>query len=254
MIKEITAEQRIELINFLEKCLYDRVLIDSVLEGKFGKAYVNSKGPIEIVRLDSASITILYGNSDSICINDIIKVAPIYYVTPQNTEWETKLRSIYENRINVINFINYTPNDIKKDHLRKIIDCLDPSYQIKQIDNDLAKRVEVDIENEYFFENFISIEDYLRRGIGFCVCHENKLVSAATSMAQSSKAIDIEIETISKYRKLGLGTIVGAKLVLFCLENKIEPKWIAVNKESGSIASKLGFKKGESYTTFEIQH
>jgi RimJ/RimL family protein N-acetyltransferase len=72
-------------------------------------------------------------------------------------------------------------------------------------------------------------------------------------MAQSSKAIDIEIKTSPDFRKKKLGTVVGAKLVSYCLENKIEPRWLAANPVSEKLAMKLGYIRGESYDTYEIQ-
>lgn len=50
-------------------------------------------------------------------------------------------------------------------------------------------------------ENFESMEDFLNRGIGYCVVHEDRIVSAATSMAMCRGAIDIEIETVPEFRR-----------------------------------------------------
>jgi len=82
----------------------------------------------------------------------------------------------------------------------------------------------------------------LKRGIGYCILHRDRIVSAATSMAASKKAIDIEIETVPDFRNQGLGTTVGAKLVLHCLEKKIEPRWLAANVISEKLALKLGYR------------
>ena len=71
-------------------------------------------------------------------------------------------------------------------------------------------------------------------------------------MARSNKAIDIEIETLQEHRRKGLGTVVGAKLVAYCLENGITPRWLAANAESEGLAIKLGFQKGETYHTFSV--
>ena len=90
--------------------------------------------------------------------------------------------------------------------------------------------------------------------MGYCILYRNVVVSAATSMAVCNGAIDIEIETTSEFRKRGLGTIVGAKLVLDCQKNGIEPKWLAANVESEKLAQKLGYVKVNTYETFENGH
>jgi len=57
-----------------------------------------------------------------------------------------------------------------------------------------------------------------------------------------------------EYRRKGLGTAVGAKLVLHCLQGGIEPKWLAANAASEKLALKLGYESGETYETFEVEH
>jgi predicted GNAT family acetyltransferase len=101
-------------------------------------------------------------------------------------------------------------------------------------------------------ENFHSVDDFLGRGIGYCVVHHNRIVSAATSMAASRRAIDIEIETVPGYRKQGLATVAGAQLVAYCLERGIEPCWLAANAASERLALRLGYVRGDRYETLAI--
>lgn len=51
-----------------------------------------------------------------------------------------------------------------------------------------------------------------------------------------------------------MGTVVGAALVLHCLQRGIEPKWLAANSVSERLALKLGYTKGETYTNCCIKH
>lgn len=253
MISEVKHTDLNGLESLLQCCKYDRVIIESVLEGNFGVAYASSLDHIDLVRLDSGAFTVLSGDPNSGDLNEILNVAPMYYVTPQNEEWNGKLLSIFGSKVTPLSFTDYLPRNIQASQLAAYIGNLSPEYNLKSIDKSNAPKVVREIGNDYFFENFHSIEDYLNRGIGYCVIHEKRIVAAATSMAQCSKAIDIEIETIPEYRRRGLGTVVGAKLVLHCLENGIEPKWLAANSESACLAEKLGYSRGETYSTFEIQ-
>ncbi len=154
--------------------------------------------------------------------------------------------------ISILPFTDFSSVSLDRIHLARLIGALPPVFELKRIDKTLAERLPDDMENEYFCENFHSIDDFLERGIGYCVLHQGKITSAATSMAQSQRAIDIEIETSAGFRRQGLGTVVGAKLVAHCLERGIEPCWLAANPESERLALKLGYVRGEKYETLAI--
>lgn len=253
MVIPIEASKRDSLKSLFEECRYDRVLIDSVLEGHFGKAVADAVDEPQVARLDSGAFTILGGNSETDRVDEILEVAPIYYVSPQNKKWKQKLEEIFGPRISILKFTDFTSARINQSKLADWLMQLPPSFEVKQLDKHLAKRITSELRNEYFFENFQTLDDFLNRGIGFCIVNNDKIVSAATSVAQSSKAIDIEIETLPEYRRRDLGTVVGAKLVLYCLENGIRPRWLAANVVSERLALKLGFRIGETYETFSIR-
>jgi len=253
VLMEIKAADRNALIPLFKDCQYDRVLIDSVLEGNFGSAYADSVSQPMVARLDSGAFTMLGGNPIAAGAKDLLRHAPIYYVTPQDNEWRNLLQCEFGTRISALSFTDFFPKSLDLAQLAKLIWAVPPTFELKRIDEPLAEQLPSDIGNEYFFENFQSVDDFLRRGIGFCILHQDKVVSAATSMAQSSKAIDIEIETVSDFRKQGLGTAVGAKLVSYCLEKRIEPRWLAANAVSERLALKLGYVRGETYETFAVQ-
>ncbi len=251
---EIKAADRHILMPLFKDCQYDRVLIDSVLEGDFGTAYADSASQPIVARLDSGEFTMLGGSPVAAGAKDLLHQAPIYYVTPQNNEWRKLLQREFDTRISsVLTFTDFSCNSLNPAYLAKLTRKLPSAFDLMRIDKPLAERLPSDVGNEHFFETFLSVDDFLERGIGFCVLYQDRIVSAATSMAKSSKAIDIEIETVPDFRKQGLGTAVGAKLVLYCLEHKIEPRWLAANEVSVKLALKLGYVRGETYETFGIQ-
>jgi hypothetical protein len=254
MLYEIDIKERSIIEPLFKEHKRDRVLINSVLEGHFGSAYADSKTQPAIARLDAGSVTMLGGNPKSPHVKDILKHKPIHYVTPENNDWRQILQEVYNDKIFLIHFVDFSSQSLNKNHLKKLIKNLLPDFEVKKIDSQLAKQVVSDMDNEYFFENFQSTEDFLKRGIGYCILYNGKIVSAATSMAMCKGTIDIEIETTEGSQGKGLGTIVGAKLVLYCLENNIKPKWLAANPESEKLALKLGYKKIGTYDTFGIKN
>lgn len=249
---ELGPTERNILIPVFKDCRYDRVLIDSVLEGNFGRAWVDSSQKPGLARLDSGAFTMLAGDPAAEEAKELLYLARIDYVTPQDQAWSWFLQSEFGARIIPLAFTDFTPEKLNPVHLGKLITALAEGYELRRIDYPLAERLTSDLHNAYFFENFWSIEDFLGRGIGFCVLQQGKIVCAATSMAQSSRAIDIEIETAPGFRRKGLGIVVGAQLVAWCLEQQIEPRWLAANPASEKLALKLGYTRGETYQTYEI--
>jgi len=253
MITPIKPAKRERLVPLFEGCRYDRVLIDSILEGHFGDAYADCMNGPTVARLDSGAFTMLGGNPSADDVQELLLRAPVYYVTPQDDGWRQKLLDVFASRISKLTFIDFLSTSLDPRRLTQLVRVLPPGYELKRIDKLLAKQLPSDIGNEYFFENFHTVDDFLERGIGYCILHQDKIASAATSMAQCSKAIDIEIETAAEYRGRGLGTVVGAQLVSHCLEQGIEPRWLANNIASEKLALKLGYSRGETYETFEIR-
>jgi len=228
--------------------------MNSVLEGYFGTACANSITSPTVARLDSGAFTILGGDPNAPAVTALLRYSPIYYVTPENSDWRRVLRAEFGDRLSTLGFTELSSQLLNVNHLLTLTQELADGFKLVKIDELLAERLPSDLNNEYFFENFLSIQDFLKRGIGYCILHEGRIVSAATSMAMCDRAIDIEIETAPEFRQRGLGTSVGAQLVLDCLKNGIEPKWLAANIESEKLAQKLGYVKGDIYETFEVQH
>ena len=253
-IVEIAVTERHVLAPLFGENRYDTVLINSVLEGYFGISYADSPSIPLVARLDSGAFTMLGGNPKVAVVRALLHHAPIYYVTPENDEWRRVLREEFGDRISSLSFTAFSSRSLDESRLVELVRGLPTGFELKRIDRQQAERLSSDMENEYFLENFESVGDFLNRGMGYCVVHKGRLVSAATSMAMCRGAIDIEIETVSEYQRRGLGTAVGARLVLHCLQRGIDPKWLAANATSERLALKLGYEKGETYETFEIEH
>ena len=254
MLSVIGVNNRDVLVPLFKENRYDTVLMNCVLEGYFGVAYANSVTSPSVARLDSGAFTILGGDPNTPAVTALFRHNPIYYVTPENSEWRRVLRAEFVDRLSTLLFTEFSAQSLDVNHLALLIQNLPVDFVLIKIDELRAEQLPSELNNEYFFENFKSIEDFLKRGIGYCVLHKNRIVSAATSMAMCKGAIDIEIETAAEFQRRGLGTSVGAQLVLDCLKNDIEPKWLAANIESEKLAQKLGYVKSDTYETFEIKH
>lgn len=233
---------------------HDRVMIDCVLDGHGGSIMADSKTAPSVARLDSGSFTMFGGDPLSSACMELIHSAPVSFVTPENEIWQRLLQEAFSGRYSLLPFVEYKADCINIAHLKNMITAIPADYELQMINKALAARVEEEIGNPYFYEHFSDIDDFLQRGVGYCMVYRGEIVSAATTMAASAKAVDIEIETVEQHRRKGLGSIVGAKLVLHCLRQDIDPKWLAANEDSARLAARLGFQRGGSYTTMAIDN
>jgi GNAT superfamily N-acetyltransferase len=252
-IREIAAADREVLAPLFRHHRYDTVLIRSVLEGHFGTAHADSGSTPTVARLDSGAFTLLAGHPEAPATPALLRHAPIAYVTPENDGWRDALVAEFGNRISPLPFTAFAAHSLDQSRLAELARRLPAGFDLRVVDRALAERLPSELGNPTMIENFRSLEDFERRGAGYCVVHEGRVVSAATSMARCRDAIDIEIETRPEFQRQGLGTAVGARLVLHCLQVGIEPHWLAANAASERLALRLGFEKRETYETFEIK-
>ena len=252
-IVEIGVEQRGILAPLFASHIHDRVLINSVLEGHFGSAWADSMSEPTVARLDSGAFSLLGGDHGAAAARALLGLAPVYYVTPETDGWRRVLQKSFGEAISTLPFTPFSWASLDAAHLEDLAQRMPAGFGLRRVDAALAERLPADTGNDYFLESFRSFEDFLERGAGFCAVDDGKIVSAATSAAASSHGIDIDIATLAEYRRRGLGTAVGAGLVLHCLQNGLEPHWLAANAGSERLAARLGYTRGEPYETFKIE-
>lgn len=99
-----------------------------------------------------------------------------------------------------------------------------------------------------------SLDIFLERGFGFCVLSEGEIASWCLSVYASGMHYELGLETISLFRKRGLGTIAAALAVEYCFQKGFVPHWHCWNDNLGSIAiaQKIGFKRSMGYQVIRI--
>lgn len=95
-------------------------------------------------------------------------------------------------------------------------------------------------------------EEFLEKGKGYCVIHENEPVSWAFSAAVSGNELDIGVETAERYRGYGLASAAASALIGYALSLGKTPVWACHSGNTGSrrTAEKLGFVKTSETRTF----
>lgn len=133
---------------------------------------------------------------------------------------------------------------------------VDESYKIVRIGNEL---INSSLDNKDFLTSEIllfwnSLEDFFDKGIGVCAMDGKVIASRCTSGFVSGNIQTINIETLQGYRRKGLGKKTAIEFLKYCKENKYEPYWECMKKNTASafLAESIGFSKDYEYPLYEF--
>jgi GNAT superfamily N-acetyltransferase len=231
----------------------DRTIIDCVLEGHVGQALADDLAAPTVARLDCGPFAALGGDPDLPAARELLRYAPMDWVTPETDAWRAFLEAEFAGRIRRIDFVELSAASLDAGRLEALSRALPKAFTLAGLDAQLAEALIRDLGKHWLLDSYASMDDFLARGIGYVVLREGRVVASAASAVSSSRAIDIDIEVAPAHRRKGLGAAVGAALALECLRRDIEPLWLASNGVSVHLAEKLGYHVGGEYETFEIQ-
>lgn len=95
--------------------------------------------------------------------------------------------------------------------------------------------------------NFGSPDALVRDGFGFVALRDDIVAAGVATFAVGGGRVEIEIDTDERFRRQGLATVLGAKMILECLDRGLEPCWDASNPEAAALAEKLGYRRSIEY-------
>jgi GNAT superfamily N-acetyltransferase len=249
----VPSEARGSLVRLFAAHRRDRAIIDCVLEGHVGQTFADDLAAPTVVRLDCGPFTALGGDPEAPAARELLRRAPIDWVTPETDAWRDVLETEFAGRIRHVRFVELSAASLDAGRLEALSRALAKGCELVRLNAELAEALIQDLGKQWLLESYASMDDFLARGIGYVVLCEGRVVASAASAVSSSRAIDIDIEVAPAHRRKGLGAAVGAALTLDCLEHGIEPLWLASNDISVHLAQKLGYIAGGEYATFEVQ-
>ena len=101
------------------------------------------------------------------------------------------------------------------------------------------------------FPNYAAFKS---RGRGAAVLVQGQLVAGASSYSVYHGGIEIEIDTKPEFRRKGLATACGARLILECLARGLYPSWDAHDLRSVMLAEKLGYHRDKPYPVYFLKN
>ncbi len=175
-------------------------------------------------------------------------------VHPQNEAWEKLIKECWPEAVPTTRYAIRRCKDFDREKLQSFVDALPEGYEIRRIDSEIYDLIlsADDDDLEYLTGDFETKEAFLEKGRGFAVLKDGSVVAGASSCYCYSYGIEVEIDTVHKERRKGLASAVGAKLILSCMDDGLEPVWDAANLISVHLAEKLGYRFDHEYVYYWI--
>lgn len=231
-------------------------MIWSCLQGYMGKAWVDNVQNPKSAQIIIGDFCFFAGVPNL----DLVKNIPNYYTTPyilmvpESDKWGTMIGQKY--KVSCNKFMRYAfkkeSEIFDTEKLRSYIKKLSEEYTIKNIDEEIFNNVKSESWSKDLCSQFSSYNEYKKLGLGFVITYNTDIVCGASSYTVYNNGIEMEIDTKEKYRRKGLARVCASKLILECLDRNIYPSWDAANRESASLAEKLGYHIDSEYVTYSI--
>lgn len=122
--------------------------------------------------------------------------------------------------------------------------ALPDGFRLAAIDRALLEEAPGNVETVTdLFEDWRSADDFLEKGVGFCILHNGDIVSHCATDSVSGVRCELGVGTEPEFRRLGLGWAAASATISRCVDrgiHGIEWQTHASNRGSISIAKTLG--------------
>ncbi len=249
MVYQVPSEKLLDFLDYFRGIKYLRNILVNLSFNKSGYVVTdNVNDPTLILCSPSpnAWIWFLVGDFTSKNKNAILSEIPedkgILVPTEHEQEWLTAFKQHWAH-VDYFTRTTLSAKSLKVENIRTMITPLPVEYSLVEVHdkemNQIAKN----------WEGWDKMTNYQ----GYCIKEREKVVSIAIgslNLPKITNSLEIAIQTMDEYRGRGFATIVGAKLIEYCLLHHIEPHWDAANDLSVKLALKLGYTDPESYKCY----
>lgn len=235
---------------------WQETMVWSCLQGIMGRVYANDENNPSSVIAILADFCFLAGQPS----RELVSFKPEWctqdfiIMVPQNNQWNEVIENCYGAKAKKVEryAMKKEPAIFNRDKLKDIVGQLSTEYTLRMIDAALFDYCKTESWCEDFVSQFSDYDSYRKKGIGVVILKDGFPVAGASSYTAYRDGIEIEIDTKEAYRRRGLATVCGAKLILECLDRGWYPSWDAQNLWSVSLAEKLGYHFSHAYDAYEI--
>jgi len=177
----------------------------------------------------------------------IAQLPPYRLLMPSPLEWIAAIRATHGDRLVTTLRYSFSAERLTLEHLDRLLAGSPFREAVRRIDAALAGQILDDQGGFFDLSDFDSAEDFVQRGLGFCLLDGDVMIGAAYSSLVCSQGIEISLFVSPEHRRQGIATALTSWLLRECLANNMEPHWDAANEESCLLAEKLGYVPTETY-------
>lgn len=183
--------------------------------------------------------------------NLILDFPPMNVLIVPHDEWVSLVKEKWGTKLKVQHRTRMDPCQLDLRHMRDLKKKLPEGYSLEALDLETFRSSDKRLV-ETLHETQTSFVGFKEKGFGFCIRHQDEVVSVAYTCFPFDKHFEIQVNTHSneKYRKKGLATVVSAALIEYALMNELVPEWDAANPISVRLAEKLGYTNPRSYDVY----
>ncbi len=254
MFQEFAHPSRLRFSGMFDAVTNLRVLLNQGLKLGLGILKTDTGAEPMVASYSFPPLIYLSGNAETMEALALVRSLPaMHIIVPSNDLWVNLLREELGDKLRDQKRWKLDHSKLDIDHVHKLVAGLNSSFILKKIDEVNINKCEKSfLQIMYTFHG--SIEAYLEKYTGFCILHDNRVVSMAYPGHPFEEEFEIHIETLDspEYRRKGLATVVGARIVEYALENGLVPHWDAANEPSVYLAQKLGYSNPRSYNVYYI--
>ncbi|NHJ31867.1 MAG: GNAT family N-acetyltransferase [Asgard group archaeon] len=252
MIVEYPKDEQHKLLPLFSNHRYLSILIKTVLKEREGDIFVDNIEEPNVALMSYKVFEVIGGDSRHEMATELIRIATENrMILFPDDEW-------YEFANNKLILSPYprtkfSSEKLSIDRANEILEHeLPKEYKLQKVDIGIARKINPKLAPA-FLPFYKSTEDFVERGLAYCVTESDFIISVAgSSMPIYDNEYDLQAITDPnpKYRRKGLASAASAALIKESLEKGITPYWDADNEISSRFALKLGFTKPESYTAY----
>lgn len=254
MIIDWIDDDRSRLYSLFDTFKTCRAVIFPALSQGRGKIWVDSIDSPTVAKLNLNILNFIVGDCNGVPAKEILQTIEPMHPLFVPDDWINFLSVEWGDRLGKQKRTLMSPDSLNLDYLRELRDRLPKEYKLEQVDIETAKKLDKGVHKHIamFFDSSV---DFAENGIGFCVKHEDKVISIASTYTPYTSKFDVQVDTIDDpaHRRKGLATVVCAALMVYALEHDITPYWDAANKTSVQLALKLGYTDPFEWNVFYLK-
>ena len=237
-----------EYHKYFDEYKYARRFIDQIQTYPRANLWVDKQKDPTLLFFQMPWINALAGDHTSPKVDSILEKVGTSLLLYPNPEWKKVLQERFGEILEEFTHRTFKSEKLDLNHVRKNIKPLPEGYHLERVNHETAKYIDGHLHA--FSRTWETVEDYVNKGLGYCIRFEDKVVSHAGSIFPFTKHLEIQVDTDPDFRGKGFATIVCAKLMEQCLLDDIVPYWEAHTEISAKIAEKLGFNDPQLYDLF----